>query len=249
MSITSTVLNIRGMDVEVLYKDIKNLHIGVYPPSGRIRVAAPRHLDNEAVRLAVIQRLSWVNRQRERLQSAARQSEREMTAGESHYVWGVRRRLRVIERPGRAHIEPDGDRLRLYVPAEASSWQRRQVLDRWYREQLRRTLPALIAQWESTLDVTVPKWGIRRMKTKWGSCNHETHHIWFNAELAKKPPDCLAFVVVHEMLHYFEHDHGKRFTALIDHHMPDWRRRRDLLNSAPLAAEDWRERGNPRGGE
>ena len=239
MSTASAYLSIRGIDVDVIYKDIKNLHIGVYPPLGRVRVAAPRRLDDDQVRLAVIQRLPWIKRQREQLKAAPRQSEREMTTGESHYIWGVRKRLKVVERPGRAHFEPEGDRLVLYVPAGTDAEKRRSYLDQWYREQLRNALPDLITTWEDKLGVAVPKWSIRRMKTKWGSCNRETRHIWFNVELAKKHPDCLEYIVVHEMTHYFERNHGERFTALMGHHLPDWQVRRDMLNAAPLANEDW----------
>lgn len=239
MSTANAYLTIRGIDIDVIYKDIKNLHIGVYPPLGRVRVAAPTRLDDDAVRLAVIQRLPWIKRQRDKLRSAERQSEREMVTGESHYVRGVRRRLKVVERPGRAHFEIDGERLVLYVPADTSAEKRRAYLDKWYRDQLRQDIPELIAKWEQALDVTVPKWTIRRMKTKWGSCNRETRHIWFNAELAKKHPDCLEYIVVHEMTHYFERNHGERFTSLMDQHLPDWRTRRDQLNAAPLGAEGW----------
>ena len=149
-------------------------------------------------------------------------------------------RLKVVERPGRAHIEIDGDRLLLYVAAEARQPNNAaQLLDRWYREQLREAIPELIATWEQQLEVSVPKWTIRRMKTKWGSCNRETRHIWFNVELAKKHPDCLEYIVVHEMTHYLERNHGERFTKLMDGFMPDWRSRRDQLNAAPLAEETW----------
>ncbi|MBK6870829.1 MAG: M48 family metallopeptidase [Kineosporiaceae bacterium] len=239
MSTASPYLSVRGIDVDVVYKDIKNLHIGVYPPMGRVRVAAPARLDDSQVRLAVIQRLPWIKRQRDQLRKAQRQSERELVTGESHYVWGIKRRLIVHERPGRAHIELDHQRLLLYVPEHSTVEQRRQVLDRWYRAQLRQTLPGLIKTWEAQLDVTVPKWGVRRMKTKWGSCNRETRNIWFNVELAKKHPDCLEYIVVHEMSHYRERSHGERFTKLMDESMPDWRRRRDDLNASPLAAEAW----------
>jgi predicted metal-dependent hydrolase len=239
MSTASAYLSVRGIDIDVVYKDIKNLHIGVYPPLGRVRVAAPSRLDDDQVRLAVIQRLPWIKRQREQLRAAPRQSEREMLTGESHYVWGIRRRLKVVERPGRAHIEPDGQRLVLYVPAGTPTNERRECLDRWYREQIRHQLPALITKWEQRLDVSVPKWTIRRMKTKWGSCNRESRHLWFNVELAKKHPDCLEYIVVHEMTHYFERNHGERFTKLMDSHLPDWRSRRDQLNGAPLAQEEW----------
>ncbi|MFJ9781035.1 M48 family metallopeptidase [Amycolatopsis sp. NPDC101161] len=222
-----------------MYKDIKNLHIGVYPPMGRVRVAAPERFDDDQVRLAVIQRLPWIKRQREQFENARRQSEREMVSGESHYVWGVRYRLRVIERPGRAHFEVGGGRLLLYVPASTPSDQRRLLLDDWYREQARRVIPDLVAKWEPVLDVSVPRWSIRRMKTKWGSCNRETGHLWFNLELAKKHPECLEYIVVHEMNHLIERSHGQRFSRLMDKAMPDWRARRDRLNEAPLADEAW----------
>ncbi|MBB0990285.1 M48 family metallopeptidase [Dietzia sp. SLG510A3-30A2] len=240
MSTANAYLTIRGIDIDVIYKDIKNLHIGVYPPLGRVRVAAPNRLDDDQVRLAVIQRLPWIKRQRDKLRSAERQSEREMVTGESHYVWGVRRRLKVVERPGRAHFEVDGERLVLYVPADTSAEKRRAYLDKWYRDQLSQAIPDLIAKWEQSLDVTVPKWTIRRMKTKWGSCNRETRHIWFNVELAKKHPDCLEYIVVHEMAHYFERNHGERFTSLMDRYLPDWRSRRDRLNGSPLSDEHWK---------
>lgn len=239
MSTASAYLTVRGIDVDVIYKDIKNLHIGVYPPMGRVRVAAPQRLDDDQVRLAVIQRLPWIKRQREQLKAAPRQTEREMVTGESHYVWGLRKRLNVVERPGRTHLEIDGDRLVLYAASDATIEQRRAALDAWRREQLRERLPAIVAAWEQKLDVSVPKWTIRRMKTKWGSCNRETQHLWFNLELAKKHPDCLEYIVAHEMTHYYERNHGDRFTKLMDKHLPDWRVRRDQLNEAPLAEEDW----------
>jgi predicted metal-dependent hydrolase len=239
MSTASAYLRVSGIDIDVIYKDIKNLHIGVYPPLGRVRVAAPKRLDDEHIRLAIIQRLPWIKKQREQLRSVERQSEREMVTGESHYVWGIRHRLKVAERPGRAHIEVDGERLLLYVPEGTDADQRRELLDRWYRQQLRSAIPELITRWEPVLEVSVSRWTIRRMKTKWGSCNRETGHIWFNPELAKKHPDCLEYIVVHEMTHHLERNHGERFTKLMDEFLPSWRSRRDQLNEAPLAHEDW----------
>lgn len=239
MSTGETVLTVRGIDVDVVYKDIKNLHIGVYPPMGRVRVAAPHRLDDDQVRLAVIARLTWIKRQRSRLRSTDRQSQRAMVSGESHYVWGVRRRLRVVERPGPTRIEVDGDRLILYVPCGRSVEQRRTALDTWYRAQLRDTIPGLISTWERKLNTQVPDWTIRRMRTKWGTCNRETRRLTFNVELAKKHPDCLEYIVVHEMMHYFERSHGERFTKLMDDAMPDWRTRRDQLNDAPLTDGQW----------
>jgi predicted metal-dependent hydrolase len=239
MSTANAYLTVRGINIDVVYKDIKNLHIGVYPPLGRVRVAAPERLDEEQVRLAVIQRLPWIKKQRKQLQDAARQSPREMVSGESHYVWGIRHRLKVIERPGRAHVELDGQRLLLYVPEGTDTDTRLKLLQDWQRKQLRLKAPSLIAKWEPVLNVSVSRWSIRRMKTKWGSCNRETGHIWFNVELAKKHPDSLEYIVVHEMTHYLERSQGEQFAKLMDGFMPDWRARRDRLNDAPLAQEVW----------
>lgn len=236
----SSHLTIAGIHVDIVYKSIKNLHIGVYPPEGRVRVAAPLRLNDDAVRLAVVQRLAWIKRQRQQLKNADRQSLREMVSGESHYVWGSRYRLKVVEQPGPAHVEIDGKRLILYVSADRDADQRRQLLDKWYRQQLRAVLPELIAYWESKIGVKVARWTIRRMKTKWGSCNPTTGHILLNVELAKKHPESLEYVMAHEMVHLLERGHGDRFIALMDRFLPDWRPRRDALNAAPLAYDVWR---------
>jgi predicted metal-dependent hydrolase len=162
-----------------------------------------------------------------------------MVSGESHYAWGIRRRLSVIERPGRAHVELDHRRLLLYVPEGTGRQARVNVLQQWQRDELRRAVPPLIARWEKEIGRPVTFWGIRRMKTKWGSCNREAARIWLNLELAKKDPACLEYVVVHEMAHLLERGHGERFTSLMDSLLPDWRTRRDTLNRAPLAEETW----------
>jgi hypothetical protein len=247
MSTANAYLTVRGINIDVVYKNIKNLHIAVYPPVGRVRVAAPRRLDEEQIRLAVIQRLPWIRRQRRQFQEAARQSPREMVNGESHYIWGRRHRLKIIERPGRAHVELDGDRLLMYVSEGTATDDRVKLLQDWQRKQLRLAVPPLIARWEQVIGREVPRWSIRRMKTKWGSCNRETGHIWLNLELAKKHPRCLEYVVVHEMTHLLERNHGGRYVSLMDKFMPDWRSRRDQLNSAHLADEQWTNNGPPNG--
>jgi predicted metal-dependent hydrolase len=239
MSTTSSHLTVRGIGIEIVRKDIKNLHIGVYPPAGRVRVAAPARLNDDQVRLAVIHRLTWIKKQRTELRSAERQSEREIVTGESHYVWGRRLRLRVVERQGRAHVERDGDRLLIFLPAAKSIEYRTALLDRWYRDQLHAALVDLVRRWSTVLQVPEPEWRIRKMKTKWGSCNREAGRIWLNVELAKKHPDCLEYVVVHELSHLRERHHDERFMSLLDRALPSWRSRRDELNSAPLDAQAW----------
>jgi predicted metal-dependent hydrolase len=232
-------MTVGGINVDITYKDIKNLHIGVYPPMGRVRVAAPRHLDEEQVRLAVVQRLPWIKRHQRQLQEAERQSPREMVTGESHYVWGRRHRLEVVERPGRPKVEISGERLVMYVPEGSDEDQRQRLLERWLRRQLQERIRMLIEEWQPKVESDVAGWTVRRMKTKWGSCNRETAQLWFNLELAKKHPRCIEYLVVHEMTHLLERGHGDRFTKLMDQFMPDWRARRDDLNNAPLAHEVW----------
>ena len=239
MSTASAYMRVSGIDVDVIFKDIKNLHIGVYPPFGRVRVAAPERLTDEAIRLAIVQRLPWIKKQRDRLQNAERQSEREMVTGESHYVWGARLRLEIVERPGRAKIEIGGSKLRLCVPPGTDAEKRRHVLDAWYRKQLKAAIPDLAKKWEPMIGNKVNGWTVRRMKTKWGSCNPKSGRISLNLELAKKHPGCLEYIVVHEMTHLRERTHGDRFTVLLDDYLPNWRALRDQLNQAPLVHEEW----------
>jgi predicted metal-dependent hydrolase len=227
--------------VEVVRKDIKNLHLGVYPPHGRVRVAAPQHLDDQAVRLAVVSRLRWIRRQQSAFERQERQSVRELITGESHYYAGRRYRLDVIEHDGRAGVRlRNKTRMELRVRSGDDTEQRRAVLRRWYRSQLRAQLPALLERWEPKVGVKVAELRIKEMKTLWGSCNAEARRIWLNLELAKKPPGCLEFILVHEMVHFLERHHNERFRDLMDTLMPSWQLARDELNRAPLAHQEWR---------
>jgi len=241
MSTDSHRITVSGVTVEVVRKAIKNLHLGVYPPAGRVRVAAPLAMSDDAVRLAVIGKLGWIKRQQAKFEAQPRQSEREMVSGESHYVFGRRYRLRVVEhaRAGRVVLRTK-TRLELHVRRGADATERERVLRRWYRERLRELIPPLLAKWEGRLGVRVAGWGIRKMKTKWGACNVDARRIWLNLELAKKPVPCLEYLIVHELMHLIEQNHTDRFLALMDRHLPNWRRYRQELNAAPLAHESWR---------
>ena len=226
--------------MEIVRKDIKNLHIGVYPPSGRVRVAAPLHLDDDAVRLAVISRLGWLRRQQATFEQQARQSQREFVTGESHYFEGRRYRLDVLECHCRSMVRLQNNRtIVLRIRPNTDREGREALLHRWYRGRLRARLPALIAKWESEVGVHVGEVRIRKMKTRWGSCNVSARRIWLNLELAKKPTGCLEYVLVHEIMHLLERSHNERFWKLIDSHMPQWRMYRDELNQSPLAHEQW----------
>ena len=234
-------INIRGITVEVIRKDIKNLHIAVYPPSGRVRVAAPLGFDDTAVRMAVISRLDWIQRQQANFTKQDRQSQREFVTGESHYFAGRRYRLDVIERDAPPKVWlPSNTKIALSVRPNSDRNTRESVLHRWYRQYLRAQLPPLLEKWETKLGVSVNEVRIKKMKTLWGSCNIEAKRIWLNLELAKKPESCLVYILVHEMVHLLERKHNDRFRELMDKHLPQWRTYRDTLNRAPLAHESWR---------
>ena len=229
-----------GLTVEVVRKAIKNLHLGVYPPHGRVRVAAPLVVSDEAVRLAVIGKLAWIKRQQAKFEAQPRQSQREMVGGESHYFLGQRYRLRVMEHQGASKVVLCNKTfMDLYVRPEVGAEHREQVLLRWYRRQLRALIPFLLEKWQAVLGVQAAAWGIRKMKTKWGACNVEARRIWLNLELAKKPVLCLEYIVVHELVHLLERHHTDRFMAIMDKHMPQWRLHREELNRAPLGQVTW----------
>ncbi len=233
-------IQVQGVRVEVVRKDVKNFHLGVYPPKGRVRAAVPRRLDDAAVRVAVASRLGWIRRQQARFEEQDRQSAREMVSGECHYFRGRRYRLSVVERDAPSGVSLRNNRtLELQVRPGAGKEQREAVLQRWYRERLREQVPALIAKWEPRVGVTVAEWGVKKMKTRWGSCNSEARRIWVNLELAKKSDACLELVLLHEMVHLLERRHNERFREHMDRLMPQWRLYRDQLNRAPLAHEAW----------
>lgn len=239
-SATVKRMSVSGINVEVVRKDIKNLHLGVYPPMGRVRVAAPLVVSDEAVRLAVIDKLGWIKRQRAQFAKQPRQSEREMVNGESHYFLGRRYRLRVREHDGPARVALRGvGTMDLFVRPDATVEKRQAVLLEWHRASLRPVIADLLTHWQPKLGVQAAAWGIKKMKTKWGSCNVGARRIWLNLELAKKPVQCLEYIVVHELVHLLERNHNERFTGLMDQHLPDWRTRRAVLNSSPLAHETW----------
>lgn len=241
LSTNRSTLTVSGIKVEVIRKDIKNLHLGVYPPEGRVRIAVPRHIDDEAARLAVVNKLSWVKRQINTFSKQNRLSELEAVSGESWYVFGQRFRLVVLEKSGKPEVrKPTKSRLELHVPTRCKKNARLAILDRWHRQLLRDAAEPLLNQWEKKIGVKAEFSGLKRMKTMWGSCNHHTSRVWLNSELVKKPIECLELIVVHELIHLIEPKHNEKFVKLMDKHLPHWRSTRNLLNSTPLAHEEWK---------
>lgn len=233
-------LQIGELEVELDRKQIKNLHLGVYPPNGRVRIAAPPTVSEDAVRVAVVSRLGWIKRHMRAFQEQARQSERSYISGETHYHLGQQYRLKLTEGIGRSSVSTvSHEWIELRVPTGADRDFRERTIQRWQRRELRERAADLVRVWASKLEIAAPELSIKKMKTKWGSCSSTGYRIWLNLELIKKPPECLNYIVLHEMAHLIEPSHGDRFVALLNRHMPNWRSQRDRLNSLPLRSEQW----------
>ena len=227
------------MAVAVVRKDIKNVHLSVHPPTGRVTIAAPAHMAMDTIRVFAITKLSWIRKQQTKLLEQEREAPREFLDRESHYLWGKRYLLKVIEKDHPPFIELKHRKMILHVRPGTIQEKCQSIMDEWYRQQLRLAAEPLIAKWENRLGVKSEKLYIQRMKTKWGSCNHHALTIRLNTDLAKKPPECLEYLIVHELVHLLEPTHNPRFVALMDQHMPKWRSHQDSLNRLPVRHESW----------
>ncbi|RZF77752.1 M48 family peptidase [Pseudoalteromonas sp. CO325X] len=234
------VVRIGDIDVELNRRAIKNIHLSVLPPNGKVRLSIPNDTSDQKVRLAIVNKLAWIKKQQADFAGQERQSIREMVNGECHYLWGKKYRLKLVEAKGRYSVSAKGNgNLVLAVAENTSTDNKLKLLNRFYRDEMQRALEKLLPKWENKLGVNANSFNIKKMKTKWGSCNIQAKRIWLNLELAKKPPECMEFILAHELVHLLERHHNDRFRSLMDKHMPNWRERRDLLNSLPLAYEDW----------
>ncbi|WP_413501354.1 M48 family metallopeptidase [Psychrobacter maritimus] len=244
MIVKSALIKIGELDIHLTRKDIKNLHISVMPPDGQVRVSAPDAMTNTAIRMAVIHRIPWIRRQQAAFAKQERQSTREMVNGETHYLWGRRYRLEVIELDDLKSqtVKLKSGKLILTVNKGLSDEVKIKLLSEYYRGRLKARAPDLIDKWSKKTGVTISDWQIQKMKTKWGSCNIKEGNIRLNLDLAKKPLPCLEYIILHELLHFKERQHNDRFKALLDTYMPDWRSRRDLLNQMPLGQENWKHK-------
>lgn len=232
-------IQLGGIAVDVVLKDIKNVHLSVYPPTGRVRVSAPERMSLDTIRAFCISKLDWIQQQQKKLREQEREPPREYVDRESHWLWGRRYLSTVIESEELPWIELDHSRMLLRVRPGADVQKRRAVVEEWYREQIRLEMPFLLSEWQPRIGVQSEWFYVQRMKTKWGSCNHQARTIRLNTELAKKPPECLEYIVVHELVHLLEPTHNARFVAIMDRVMPQWRHRRDVLNRLPVRREEW----------
>lgn len=234
-----TELRLGEIAVDVVLKDIKNVHLGVYPPTGRVRISAPKRMSLTTIRVFAISKLGWIKQQQRNLRSQERETPREYLDRESHYVWGTRYLLKVVQDNSSAKVELKHKKMILRLAPGASDETKQAIVARWYREQIKAAVPSLIEKWGQIIPAKVERVFVQRMKTKWGSCNPGKHSIRLNTDLAKKPRECLEYILVHEMAHILEPTHSERFVALMDRLMPEWRARRDELNRLPVRHENW----------
>lgn len=233
-------ITVGNIAIDVVRKDIKNLHLGVYPPSGRVRIATPLKINDEAVRLFAISKMAWIKKQQLKFETQERQSKRRFVSGESHYYKGRRYLLNVIYHNAAPKVEiRNKTHIDLYVRVGSTCEKRERVLTKWYRKQLKDQIPALIDKWQQIIGVEVDDWGVKKMKTKWGTCTPASRRIWLNLELAKKPEHCLEYIIVHEMVHLIERNHGDRFVACMDKFVPQWHLYKEELNRSMLSHETW----------
>ncbi|MCU0866666.1 MAG: M48 family metallopeptidase [Planctomycetes bacterium] len=243
-------LDLRGTEIEVVRRDIKHVHLSVHPPAGRVRIAAPRATKLDSLRLFAIQKLGWIRQQQKRMRTQERETGRTYVNRESHYVWGRRCLLRVIEADEKPRVEARPSSLLLRIRPAASRDRREAVVEGWYREQVREAAALRMDHWVRVLGVRRPEVRVQRMRTKWGSCNRIGGRLRLNTWLAKKPPECLDYIVLHELVHLLEPDHGPRFVQIMDQRLPSWRRIRERLNRLPTGPETWNDEaaaGGPQG--
>lgn len=234
-----TRIELGDIIVDVVFKEIKNVHLTVHPPAGRVRVAAPSRMSLDTIRTFVIAKLGWIKQQQRKLQGQERETPREYLDRESHYVWGKRYLLKIVQADAAPQVELKHTIIVLRVRPGTDADKMQVILDAWYREQLKQAVPALVAKWEPLVGVKVGRCFVQRMKTKWGSCNRRTRSIRLNTDLAKKPRQCLEYILVHEMVHLLEPTHNARFVSLMDTFMPKWQHYRKMLNRLPVRHEEW----------
>jgi len=235
----SNQIQLGDVAVEVVFKDIKNIHLSVYPPTGRVRISAPVRMSIDTIRVFAISRLGWIRAQQKKLCEQVRETPREYLERESHYIWGRRCLLRIVEEDAAPRVELKHTRMVLRIRPDASEAKKQAIVAQWYRTQIKAEVSPLIAKWERLMGVAVERFFVQHMKTKWGSCNPDKRTIRLNTDLAKKPRECLEYIVVHEMAHLLEPTHNARFIALMDRFMPNWPLRRNQLNQLPVRHEEW----------
>ena len=239
MTTSTYKIKIGDIGIDVIRKEIKNLHLAVYPPNGRVRIAAPLRVDDESVRLFGVSKIPWIKKQKSKYENQQRETKREYITGESHYLFGKRYLLKVAEENKPARVEIKGKHIYLFVRPNSTQLSLEEIVTEWYRSELKKHIPALIEKWQQVTAVKATEWRVKRMKTRWGTCNKKINRIWLNLELAKKPEHCLEYIIVHELVHLLEKNHTDQFKVRMDKFIPQWRAYREELNRLILNHQDW----------
>jgi len=226
--------------IEVEYKDIKNIHLSVYPPKGAVKISAPQRMDLDTIRVYAISKLQWIKKQQRKFKEQKRETKREYLTKESHYFKGKRYLLKVFIRNAKPEVILKHNQIDLYVRPNSSLEKKEEIMDEWYRKELKSYALPLINKWETKIGVKSSQFRIRKMRTRWGSCNCNTKSILLNLELTKKPVGCLEYIIVHELVHLLERSHNTEFVKYMDKFMPKWRFYKDMLNSLPFRNLDWK---------
>ena len=233
-------LQLGNITIDVEKKDIKNIHLSVYPPNGKVRIAAPEYMELDTIRVFAINKLKWIKKQQATFKDQVRETPREYIEKESHYFQGERYLLKVIEHDAKPKVLLKHNTIELYVRPNTPTQKRKSILDEWYRAEMKKIIPPLLKKWEKKIGVRANDFGVKLMRTKWGTCNIEAKRIWLNLELAKKPLICLEYILVHELVHLLERNHNDRFIRYMNEFMPKWRFHRDELNRLPFRHTDWK---------
>jgi len=234
-----STLSLGDISVEVMQKDIKNVHLSVHPPNGRVTISAPKRMDLETIRVYAVNKLSWIKKQQDKIAKQEREPKREFINRESHYFQGERYLMKIIEHNSPPKVELKHKTIELCVRPNSTLEKRKEVMDDWYRQQLKVEISKLIELWSKKINIKINEFGVKKMKTRWGSCNIQKNRIWLNLELAKKPIECLEYVVVHEMVHLLEKNHNARFYSLVNKYYPNWKHSKSLLNRLPISHGNW----------
>lgn len=233
-------ITISDITIDVVRKDIKNIHLAVYPPTGRVRIAAPLKTNEDTIRLFAVSKLGWIKRNQRKFEEQVRIPQREYKQRESHYFQGRRYLLNIIEGDYSPKVVLKTKKyIDLYIKEATPVEKRHEIINEWYRVELKKQIPPIIEKWEKLLNISVNDWQVKQMKTKWGTCNIEKKRIWINLELAKKPEQCLEYIIVHEMIHLLERHHNDRFLYFMDTFLPNWRQLKDELNKLPVSHANW----------
>ena len=232
-------LHLNDITIDVVLKDIKNVHLSVFPPSGSVRIAAPLRMNLETIRIYAISKLGWIKKQQQKFREQEREAPREYLYKEGHYFLGKRYLMKIVEHDAPPFVLMKHNTIVLYVRPNTDIPKRQAIMDEWYRQELKELAPPIIAKWEKAMDVSINELGIKKMKTKWGTCNREAKRIWLNLELAKKPVHCIEYIIVHELAHLLERSHNDKFVTYMDNYLPEWKHLKSELNQLPVSHAIW----------